>query len=464
MIKSAIMNFRTPALAKDPKEFPALSEHTILRYFTFIVLYIAQGIPEGITIFGIPAWMAMNGKNPSEIGGYVAIVMIPFSLKILAAPWMERFSYLPMGRRRPWLIFGQMGLVLSFLAMSFLPDPLNNLHLLTAAVFCVHIFILIQDISTDSLAIDIVPMEQQPRANGFMWGSKVIGTSTSLAVGTWLINHYGFSYAIMALSAAGCFIILVPLFLRERPGEKLMPWTSGNISSEAARLKVDTWAKIFISMKQVFVLYNGLLFVISSFIILTAFSFIRTLLPVFTIQALGWSNEEYSQIYAATNIGSGILGMILGGLLVDRFGKIRMLQIYLFLAALLTASMAFSKALWSNIYFTTSYIALFNLLFVFLSICLFALAMQLCWKRISALQFTFYMAIYNMGLAAGAALLGRLRIYFDWDYTILAFSILAMVAIALVRFIQINDHLTQLENLENKYLENEICSIQKPKQ
>ena len=32
---------------KKSNQFPALSEHPFLRYFTFIALYVAQGIPEG---------------------------------------------------------------------------------------------------------------------------------------------------------------------------------------------------------------------------------------------------------------------------------------------------------------------------------------------------------------------------------------------------------------------------------
>jgi PAT family beta-lactamase induction signal transducer AmpG len=46
-------------------------------------LYFSQGIPEGITLFAIPAWLAMNGKSAAVIASYSAIVMIPFSLKIL---------------------------------------------------------------------------------------------------------------------------------------------------------------------------------------------------------------------------------------------------------------------------------------------------------------------------------------------------------------------------------------------
>jgi hypothetical protein len=49
---------------------PALSGHTFLRYFSFAILYVAQGVPEGMTLFGIPA---------------SAIIFIPFSFKIAAA-------------------------------------------------------------------------------------------------------------------------------------------------------------------------------------------------------------------------------------------------------------------------------------------------------------------------------------------------------------------------------------------
>lgn len=97
---------------------PVLTKNKFFRYFSFIALYVAQGIPEGMTYFGIPAWMAMNGKSPAEIGAFVAVVGIPWSFKILLAPMMDRYTFLAMGRRRPWVLIGQTGLIGAFLAMS----------------------------------------------------------------------------------------------------------------------------------------------------------------------------------------------------------------------------------------------------------------------------------------------------------------------------------------------------------
>ena len=163
---------------------PSLSENTILRYFNFIALYIAQGIPEGILTFGIPAWMAMHGKSLTEIGSFVAMSGLPWSFKIIVAPLMDRFTYLPMGRRRPWVLLGQFGLMMSFMAMAFIDDPLNNMSALMAAGFAVGFFGAFQDVATDGMAVDIVPVKEQARANGFMWGAKIIGTSVSLAMGS----------------------------------------------------------------------------------------------------------------------------------------------------------------------------------------------------------------------------------------------------------------------------------------
>lgn len=441
-------------LRKAP-DLPVLSTNTFFRYFTFIVLYFSQGIPEGITIFAIPAWMAMNGKGAGEIATYGAIIMIPFSLKILLAPIMERYTFLPMGRRRPWLLFGQFGILFSLIALSFVPDPLNNLTLLTVAVVCVHVFIMFQDIATDSLVIDIVPLTQQGKANSLMWGSKVVGTSASLAIGSWLINQYGFSNAIFWMSFSVLCIMLVPLLLRERKGEKILPWSAGSISPEASLLAVDSFGKLFQSFGKVLMLRNLWILVFCSFITMAAVHYMRTLLPIFTIQELGWSNVFYSNIYSTTNLVGGILGMLTGGFIIYRLGIVRMLQGVLFIACLLVGLMAFSTTLWPNNSFVSVFIGCINLLIVLINIAVLALAMQMCWKRISALQFTFCMTVFNGALAAGAALLGDLRNHFGWQTIFLIFCMMMFFGMLLLRYLKVETHLSHVQNLETNYLEKE---------
>lgn len=435
------------------KSLSSLSENSILRYVTFVVLYFSQGIPEGITIFAIPAWMAINGKSATEIAGYSAVIMIPFSLKILLAPVMERFTYLPMGRRRPWLLFGQFGILCSLIAFSFVPDPLNNMHLITTVALFVHISIMFQDISTDSLVIDVTPLEQQGKANSLMWGSKTIGTSFSLFVGSWLIVEFGFPKAMLMMSASVFVIMFVPLLLRERSGEKLLPWSKGRTSPDSAFLAIDSWGKLFKSFIQVIVLRNTTLLIVAVFTTMAAIHYMITLLPIFTIQELGWESVFYSKIFSIYNLVGGVIGMVIGGFIIQRFGILSLIQGSLFFTALLSVSMAVLMPFWKNADFVSGFIAIYSILRTLIYIGVLALAMHLCWKRISAMQFTFCMTIFNAGLACGAALLGWLRSYFEWQSLFFAFAGIIMVAMVILVFIKTNKHREQVELLEQKYVD-----------
>lgn len=435
------------------KSLSSLSESSGLRYFTFIVLYFSQGIPEGITIFAIPAWMAMNGKSAVEIATYSAVIIIPFSLKIFLAPIMERYTYLPMGRRKPWLLFGQFGILCSLIAFSFIQDPLNNIFWVTAVALCVHVSVMFQDIATDSLVIDITPVEQQGKANSLMWGSKTIGTSFSLFVGSWLIIQYGFSNALIAMSVFVLAIIFVPLSLTERKGEKLLPWSKGSTSPESAFLIIDSWGKLFKSFLQVVLLRNTSLLLVAVFITMTAVHFMITLLPIFTIQELGWSSVFYSKIFSTYNLIGGVIGMAVGGLIIKRFGITYLIQGSLVLSAILSLSMALLASFWSNTNLASAFIAVYCILRTLIYIGVLALAMHLCWKRISAIQFTFCMTIFNAGLAFGAALLGQLRSMFGWETLFVVFAIMMVIAMAVLAFIKTNRHREQVELLEKNYVD-----------
>ena len=439
--------------------FPALSESRLLRYFSFAMLYVAQGVPEGIMLFAIPAWLAMNGKTAAEVSSYTAIIFLPFGFKILAAPMIERFTFLAMGRRRPWILVGQIGIASSLAIMSLIENPLDHLFLLTIFGICSFFFVIVQDISTDALAIDIVPIDEQAKANGMMWGAKVAGMAGSLAICTWLLNQYGFFTAIFSLSLIVIFIMLVPLLLRERPDEKLLPWTKGKVSTDAATLQMDSFRKIFKSLLRVLKLRNSIILLLLNFLIMMSLGYMKTLIPIFTIQAIGWTNQAYSSVYATTSFAGGILGMVVGGYLVDRFGTFKMMSIYLVLLVSFTGLIGFGEAWWKVPYFVETYIALFALMYTFIIITIFAMVMKCCWKRISAMQFTFYMAAFNLAQTIGSAAIGPIRGYAGWGFTLFAIAVPASAALIILQTVNMKKHLTQVEELEQAEVNHGALAI-----
>lgn len=432
------------------KSLPSLSENTLLRYFNFIALYFAQGIPEGMLTFGIPAWMAMNGKSPGEIASFAVVTVLPWSFKFIVAPLMDRYTYLAMGRKRPWVLLGQLGLLMSCIYMAYVPDPLNHLTHLMIAGFFVSFFGAFQDVATDGMAVDIIPAGQQAKANGLMWGSKIIGMSVSLAAGSWLLNKYGFTTAILMLAVVISIIMMVPLFLRERQGEKIVPWTAGKASSETLKIQIDSWRSIFKFLYRVFSLRNSLLIALVLFACQGGFKYASTLLPIFTVNELGWSNVEYSQYFASTKLIGGIGGMLLGGMLIDKFGKKKMLNIYFLSMILFTVIFSLSKIYWADKSFIYGFMIVYNVLYTFSCIGIFAIAMQCCWKKVSASQFTLYMTIANLGQMAFAALIGPVRANFNWQYSLLAFAVFLALAWLLLQFLNIDKQIGLVADLEKR--------------
>ncbi len=434
---------------------PALSENAFVRYFNFIALYFAQGVPEGMLYYGIPAWMAMNGKSAGEIASFAIACGLPWSFKFIVAPMMDRYTILSMGRKRPWVIFGQLGLMTSFIIMAFIPDPLNDLNTLMISGFIVSFFGSFQDVATDSMAVDIIPVEEQARASGFMWGSKIIGISASLSLGSWLLNQYNFMISIAMLSIVVGIIMLVPICLKERPGEKTMPWTKGIASPESKKLQLTNWKDIFKSLYKVFSLRNSVVFASIAFLTQGAYNYMDVVLPIFTVKELGWTDLEYSQLFATATLIGGIGGLLIGGIMIDKFGKTRMLNFYFLLIIFSTVGLVFLKSHWSNATFIYGYMVIYSILNTFATIGVFAIGMQCCWKKVSASQFTLYMTISNIGRIALAALIGPIQSNFNWEITILAFAGFILVAWILVLFINMETHLKRVEDLDKKDVQNQ---------
>ncbi|MEY4539694.1 MAG: hypothetical protein RLZZ306_1451 [Bacteroidota bacterium] len=76
---------------------------------------------------------------------------------------------------------------------------------------------------------------------------------------------------------------------------------------------------------------DNFLFKILLFITQGAYNFFETLLPIFAVKITGWTNVKYSQVFATADLIGGILGMLAGGYLIEKFGKKRMINIYFLL-------------------------------------------------------------------------------------------------------------------------------------
>src|SRR5262245_36230112 len=85
------------------------------------LLGFSSGLPFLLTGRAMQAWMVGEGIDLSTIG-FLTLVSLPYSLKFLWAPLLDRFSVPGLGRRKGWIIVSQILLVIAIGAMLF-QDP-----------------------------------------------------------------------------------------------------------------------------------------------------------------------------------------------------------------------------------------------------------------------------------------------------------------------------------------------------
>jgi PAT family beta-lactamase induction signal transducer AmpG len=267
-------------------------------------------------------------------------------------------------------------------------------------------------------------------------------------VGSWILNVHGFTAAILAISVMIGLMTIVPILLREQSEEKIFPWSAGNASVRNQTLQVSNWSTILKSLYSLFRLRDSMLVAALMFVSMGSYNYFETLLPLFAVKITGWTNIMYSQAFATADLIGGIAGLLIGGYLIERFGKKRMIGIYFLLIMLITSTLILSKTLWDNSTFLYGFIIVYRWLNAFAKIGVYAIAMQCCSKKVSASQFTFYMTLGSLGSMAGATLIGPMKENFNWDVTFSLFLVLLAFAWTIMYLLNVNRLNRQINALE----------------
>ena len=144
-------------------------------------LYFSQGLPFGFFVQALPVLLRKQGVSLAAIGS-TSLLSLPWMLKFLWAPSVDRHGSARFGARRVWILPLQAASVLLMLALSFV-DPGHELMLVYAGVLCANLFAATQDIATDALAIDLL----SERERGFGNGVQVAGYRVGMIVGGGLL-------------------------------------------------------------------------------------------------------------------------------------------------------------------------------------------------------------------------------------------------------------------------------------
>ena len=398
------------------------------------ILYFAQGFPWGFMLTALLSFLASKGLTIAESGQLTAMATLPWTFKLFWGPVIDSFIYEKMGKRRPWILFAQIGMALSLVAMIFMGDISENIGLLGWMFFLHNCFASLQDVSCDALAVDVLLPEEQGKVNGAMWGSKIIGTGTgAAAMGTLLVSN-GLVFTILVQTLLMLVIMIFPLFILERPGEKRFPWSKGgdsltNLNHSNSHSPLTVVKDLITAFSKAPCYYAAL------FIIISAINqgINGAVLPVFYNATLGWESDTYSQVVGGPGTILEFFGAILGGVMADRFGRRKVFFIGWGSFSVLSGIFGFMILTMPElpVWFQGFYLIVYPFCVAVGTVGMFALAMALSWSKASATMFTSYMAISNLSVVIGNKLIGPLSEIFSIGqiYVIMMFVCLTPVVL-----------------------------------
>ena len=382
---------------------PTLIDSPRVRYTTGAMMYFAQGIPRGLLGISIPAWLASQGVSASDIGSYLAVIILPWVFKLVTGPFMDRYQFPSMGRRRPWVLGAQMGLSFSLLALMWINDPAGQIGLLMLIGVLINSFAATQDVAVDGMSIDLTPVNEQGRLNAFMSFGKAAGWSASAAVSGLMLVNFGMKATAITAAVASAIIFLAFIFVLERSGERKLPWSDGNAASSRRSGS---------SFKDVFGGINKVLWKRTSMIVMTIMLFDglisgygEALMPIAAIKVFGYTTPQWSQLVAVMGITGAVITLALGPM-IDRFGPKRMLILTVSLVGVHAFLLAQTQFLWQDTTYVKVMLSIWVMMLPVVMVCTIALGMTICSSACSATQFAIYMSVANLGHSAGSKIFG----------------------------------------------------------
>lgn len=341
----------------------------------------SSGLPLVLTASTLQAWMTVDGVDLRAIGIF-SLVGLPYTLKFLWSPLMDRFVPPFLGRRRGWMVLTQLCIILGIVAMG-LNSPHKALWLMGGISLLVAFTSASQDIVADAYRSDILSRRELGLgAAVFVTGYRIallIGGAVALI----LSDQIGWNktYFIMA----GFMIIgVIAAFLGKEPESDLLP-------PKTLKEAVGGPLKEFFSRRAAYIM----LLLIILYKLCDAYA--GSMTTPFLLRGVGFTATDVGTINKGLGLISVIFGAMVGGTLMIKLGLFRSLLIFGILQAL--SNLSFILLAWIG----KSYgMLIFTVAFENISggmgtASFISLLMALCNQRYSATQYALLSSLSALG-------------------------------------------------------------------
>jgi PAT family beta-lactamase induction signal transducer AmpG len=359
--------------------------------------------------------MASEGVDLAVIGVF-SLVGLPYAVKYLWAPVMDRFVPPFLGRRRGWMLVTQAALALAVGAMAF-SEPKAAPGMLAALSLLVAFFSASQDIVVDAWRTEVLsPEELGPGAGVHILGYRV-AMLTSGAIALILADRIPWRLVYLLMAGSLAVGIAASLLAPE-------PEIQGKPPRTLKEAVVDPFIEFFARPGAVLILL---------FVVFYKLDVVMALaLNTPFLLELGFTKTDIGAVTKGLGMAATIVGTLAGGAVVARSGMKASLWIFGVLQSVSTLSFLVLARLGHHYPMMVAAIGIENLCSGMGTAAYAAFLMSLCDKRFTATQYALLTSLMAVTRVVAGAPSGVLAKAYGWETYFLVSALAAIPGLLLL--------------------------------
>ncbi len=363
-------------------------------------LYFVQGLPFGFQSTALPVYLRTQGVSLKVIG-FLGALALPWMLKVLWAPLVDRYSSARIGRRKSWILPMQALLAATCVAAAFVVEQ-GALPLLLGLIFLMNLFAATQDIAVDGLAVKLLEPWELGEGNTAQVVGYKLGMLTGGGLLVWATAHIGWRGLFLAMALLSLVVLAVTAMMRE-------PVSTEEVAGRMSWRELFERLRVAVSLRGA----GWLLLFIGTYKL--GESMVDVLFKPFLVDA-GITPEQIGLWVGTWGTVASVLGSVAGGLLASRMPLLGALALTASLRVLPLGGEWLLALHGPTEVGVIAVTVAENFFGGMLTTAMFAFMMSRVDRRIGATHYTLLASVEVLGKAPGGPIAGLLATDAGWSY------------------------------------------------
>src|SRR5882724_5768535 len=294
------------------------------RVLIVLLLGFSSGLPLAMSGSTLLVWMRESGVDLGTIGLF-ALVGTPYTLKFLWAPLVDAlhvpFFTRAFGRRRGWLVFSQLLLIVSILLLA-LTDPARSPAFVALGALLVAAMSSTQDIVVDAFRVESLPESEQAAGMAAYVAAYRIGMLVSTAGALFMVSAFESTGIPRSTAWMWGYVAMAALVLIGTATALSATEPEQSARAEAATRGETAFARVLHAAAGAFseFLVRKHAWAALAFVVLFKFTdaFSGTMTAPFVID-LGFTRNDYAAIVKGVGLAATLIGGFAGGFIARRY-------------------------------------------------------------------------------------------------------------------------------------------------